>query len=279
MGWEIRKMTEEDVQNTLALTDSEGWGFDEADFVRILELWPGGSFVGEEEGRVVGLVTTASYESTGWIGNVVVEPRSRSSGLGTALVKGAIEHLESRQVASIQLYAYEGLEGFYQPLGFTVLGLYASYRGRIRAARRRYPAERMGMDDLEEVARLDRYSFGDDRLPLLRRILSEFPECCVVLRSQGEIVGYAMAMASERLTNVGPVVSIGPGCERDLLESIAGVLEGRECFLAAPSPSPFTSIYLEIGLEEAFRLKRMLRGEEAPGAPDTILGIGALEKG
>ena len=275
----IREMTAGDVQEALVLTNSENWGFDESDFNRILEIWPGGSFVDEEGGRVVGLLTTAAYRQTAWIGNVVVEDKERSSGLGTALVRHALDYLDSLEIASVRLYAYEGLEGFYERLGFKALSAFASYRGRIRAARRRYPADRMTPEDLPEIARLDRYSFGDDRLPLLARILSEFPESCLVLRSQGEIVGYAMAMTSDRLTSIGPVVSIGPGCERDLLESIAGVLEGRECFLAAPTTSPFIPIFLELGLEESFRVTSMERGQAASGALDTVLGIGALEKG
>ncbi len=272
-------MRQEDAAAACALTATEDWGFDESDFRRILDLWPGGSFVSEHDGEIVGMVTTSSYEITGWIGNVLVDASHRSSGMGSALVERALSHLDEKGMRSILLYAYEGLEGFYEGLGFERLNSYSSYRGRIRASRRRLRTERMRAEDMPDINRLDHYSFGDDRSRLLARILEEFPDTSLVSRSQGEVVGYAMAMTSDVLTNIGPVVSIGPGCETLLLESMGLVLEGREAFLVTASPSPFEELLDGLGLVKGFRVTRMARGPKPKEELDTTLAICALEKG
>ena len=118
MRGRIREMTKDDAPGACSLTKSEEWGFDESDFLRILDLFPGGSFVAEHEGELIGLVTTSSYEVAGWVGNVLVDSRHRTQGLGSALVKRAISHLDEKGLKSVLLFSYEGLEGFYQEFGF-----------------------------------------------------------------------------------------------------------------------------------------------------------------
>ena len=91
-------------------------------------------------------------------------------------------------------------------------------------------------------------------------------------------VGYAMAQTSDELTNVGPVVCIGPRCESLLLESIGLVLEGREAFLTTRRGQN-EALLGDLGLKLDFGVVRMVRGPEPEGNPDTVLAIGALEKG
>jgi predicted N-acetyltransferase YhbS len=274
----IREMGREDAGDACGLTESEEWGFDETDFSRILDLFPGGSFVVEHGGKVIGLVTTSSYESTGWIGNVLVDVEFRSEGLGAALVNRAIAHLEGRGIESILLYSYEGLENFYGKLGFRSLDGFATYRGRIRATSRKTRTRVMEPGDMPDVIRLDRYSFGDDRSKLLYRLQGEFPDGCHVLKSQDEVVGYSMVQPSEGVTNIGPVICVGPRCESLLIESIGLFFEGMDAFLASRKGRN-DQMFLELGLEHSFGVTRMVRGPEPEGDPDTVLAIGALEKG
>jgi hypothetical protein len=209
----------------------------------------------------------------------VVRESHRRSGLGTLLVDRALDHLSEAGIDSILLYAYEGMEGFYKRFGFESLEPFTAYKGQLRAVSRRTPARRMEPSDLKRIGDIDRYAFGDDRSRLLARILSEFPESCLVLESQNEIVGYAMAMTSQVLTNVGPIVGLGPGCEDPMLDSVAGILEGLHCLLVTPSPVRFSDRLGEMGMRESFRVVRMCRGTKPEGETESVLGIGALEKG
>jgi hypothetical protein len=87
-----------------------------------------------------------------------------------------------------------------------------------------------------------------------------------------------MAQVSEGLTNVGPVICIGPRCEALMLESIGFVLEGRDAFLTTRKGQN-EDLLGDLGLEISFGITRMVRGPEPEGDPDTVLAIGALEKG
>ena len=136
----------------------------------------------------------------------------------------------------------------------------------------------MTREELPDVCRLDRYSFGDDRSMLLERIYEDFPDVSFVQKTQGEVVGYAMATVSNVLCNIGPVVSLGPEPDRSLLESIGTSLEGKECFLVVPSP-PDSLLSDRLGLAQGFGVTRMVRGPEPEGDLGTVLAIGALEKG
>jgi len=278
MTGEIRAMERGDIGEVRALTESEDWGFDESDFTRILDIFPGGSFVAEEGGEIIGVVTTSSYASTGWIGTVIVDSCHRTRGIGKALVERGILHIEDGGLRSTLLYSYDGLEDFYRAFGFRSLDRYVAYRGIIRATSRKTRAEVLETEDMPDLLRLDRYSFGDDRSELLARMRSEFPEACHVLKSQEEIIGYSMAQISDRLTNVGPAICIGPRCEALMLESVGLLLEGREVFLATKKGKNET-LMRQIGLEPSFEVTRMVRGQEPEGNPETVLAICGLEKG
>ena len=59
---------------------------------------PDGAFVVEEEGRVVGFITTRCDERTG-IGNILnvaVDPACQGRGLGEALLRRALDHFVTR---------------------------------------------------------------------------------------------------------------------------------------------------------------------------------------
>jgi ribosomal protein S18 acetylase RimI-like enzyme len=56
---------------------------------------PEGIFVAEEDGRIVGWVSTRVDERirTGWIINLAVHPDAQGHGLGRALIEAALAHL------------------------------------------------------------------------------------------------------------------------------------------------------------------------------------------
>lgn len=80
-----------------------------------------GAFAAESRGKVTGFVLARAHGSEGWIGPLAVDPASQGKGLGKALVRRAIEHLESRGCTAIGLETmprtYRNL-GLYLKLGF-----------------------------------------------------------------------------------------------------------------------------------------------------------------
>src|SRR5437773_3326819 len=91
----LRIMTEQDVPGGVRLNTLSGWNQTAADWRRFLENSPRACFVMEHDGKVVGTAATIPYESRfAWIAMVLVDPEHRKQGIGTDLLKKAIEHLD-----------------------------------------------------------------------------------------------------------------------------------------------------------------------------------------
>jgi ribosomal protein S18 acetylase RimI-like enzyme len=91
-GTNVRRLDERDIDAAINLTDLENWGYTRADFRRLLALSPEGCFVAESRGRVVGVLTTTSYEGLAFLGAVIVSPELRGKGVGKAMMETALEH-------------------------------------------------------------------------------------------------------------------------------------------------------------------------------------------
>ena len=277
-GGGIRLSGERDIPRLIELTAAEGWRLGERDFSRLMALWPKGLYVYEEGKRVVGMVTVSTYGRTAWIGNLVVERGSRGRGIGSALMERALSDLDSLGIRSTLLYSVKGVEGFYGRFGFSIVDSYVVYSGIVRATRRRPRASPMSVRDLPGVVGVDVYAFGDDRSALLERILGEFPQTSLVHRSLGSVVGYVMATESNNTFTIGPAAYLAPGADEVLIESIATLLDGRRCFLTAPSVQR-GDVMASVGLERVAEVTMMVRGPPPPSHPECLLAAASLGKG
>ena len=70
----IRNFEPEDVDFALRQKIREGWAASREQFRVLLEYQPDGCFVAEERGRPVGMVTTAGFGASGWIGVILNRP-------------------------------------------------------------------------------------------------------------------------------------------------------------------------------------------------------------
>src|SRR5256885_10154299 len=85
-GTRIRRLEERDIDAAIALTDLEAWGYTREDFRRLLALSPNGCFAAERDGRVVGGLTTTTYDCLAFPGAVLVAPGVRGEGVGADMV-------------------------------------------------------------------------------------------------------------------------------------------------------------------------------------------------
>lgn len=101
---------------------------------------PEGTFVAEEDGRIIGFVCAdpqwevAESDRGGAIHEIVVDPDFRGRGVGRALMEHAEEFLRSRGVTVIELWV--GLRNpareFYRKLGYRETGSYGKWRRMIK---------------------------------------------------------------------------------------------------------------------------------------------------
>lgn len=84
----FRNLLETDMHAALALCRASGWNQRAEDWNLFLTLNPSGSRACvNDEGKLVGTVTTLRYEDHfAWIGMLLVDPRARRQGIGSALL-------------------------------------------------------------------------------------------------------------------------------------------------------------------------------------------------
>src|SRR2546428_10913003 len=105
-GTRIRRLEERDIDAAIALTDLEAWGYTREDFRRLLALSPNGCFAAERDGRVVGVLTTTTYDGLAFLGAVIVAPELRGKGVGEELMGATLAHLEATGGRTLRLKAY-----------------------------------------------------------------------------------------------------------------------------------------------------------------------------
>ena len=278
----VRRLEERDFAAAVALTNLEGWGYTRADLARLVALSPDGCLAAEDEGRLVGLLTTTTYQSLAFLGAVIVSPELRGQGVGRLLMQTALLRLAASHVETVRLNAYLDVVRFYERLGFH--GEYEVIRWRTTASPG--AAESAGVAraaDLEDLAAFDAKYFGADRSALLDRLIQENPATFVVAREGSAIQGYLVGSPFDGACEIGPwVVAPGrPDVARNLFRTLVNVVGPREYSFSGPERNPDLVRFVRTGgFSEVFHTLRMWWGKNLyPGDPAGLWAAGGLEKG
>jgi ribosomal protein S18 acetylase RimI-like enzyme len=231
MATEIRRFRSEDLEFALAQTLREGWDNTTAIFRLILEHDPRGSFVAEVDGQRAGMVTTTSFPHSSWLGNLIVVPEGRRTGLGERLMRHAISHLEEHGVETMRLEADPMGIGIYRRLGFVDHSESPRLEKLPPHPRPTDRSEPLEDGDLREMRELDARFFGDDRRRMLEGLL-EIALTARCLRVRGRIEAFAMALPSREGIRLGPCVSRDPGLVEPLIDSILARFDDRKVIVA-----------------------------------------------
>lgn len=283
-GVEIRKLTERDIDAALQLTDLEGWGYNRADWLRLLALAPGGCFGAQRDEELVGVLSTTSYGKAAYLGSVIVQNKLRGQGIVAAMMRAALDHLDRNDVETVRLNAYLHVVPFYEKLGFRKEHPNMRWEGALHNASWSgiHPLREK---DLEGVIATDAAYFGSPRGILIRHLAQEFPATFLVAEERGTIRGYIVGNASGEGCEIGPwIVEEGnPRVARELLEALLHSAGAGTYAFTAPGPNTDVhSLAREAGLQESVRYRtlRMVRGADAYGGrPEGIWALGGLDKG
>jgi GNAT superfamily N-acetyltransferase len=239
-------MTPEDQGFFLGLIDMVGWGLTDADYRRMLAFSPDGMFKATLDGEDVGVVVTVDYGEMAWIGNLVVVFEMRGRGIGEALMKRAMEHLEGLGIRCIRLDGVQKAVSLYRRLGFR--DEYWSLRYTGRASRSPVThAEPMRRSDLDAVTMLDEAFFRGRRGRMLRWVYERFPDLCFASWKDGELSGFIMAKDGSDSVKVGPWICC-PGCEEAaeaLLRSVMNMRVGEDFWVGCPEGNRSSVAVLE----------------------------------
>jgi GNAT superfamily N-acetyltransferase len=270
----FRLLTPADLDLVMRLKTAAGWNQVPADVTRLLDLAPGGCVAALEDGVPAGTGSGIVYEAapgcvrTGWVGMILVDPARRRRGIGSAVTRQVIRHLEGpRGCRAIRLDATPLGKTVYDGLGFRVE--YALER------RLRLPAASPSRDgpapvaitagDLADLAAFDLAAFRCDRGLLLRRLVADGPLFSALARdAAGGVAGYLLARAGSTADFLGPWAARDAGTAERLLAAAVAALGGRPLFVDVPQPNAAApALAARFGFTVQRELTRMRLGEAA----------------
>jgi len=282
-GTRIRRLEERDIDAAIALTGLEAWGYTREDFRRLLVLSPDGCFAAERDGRVVGVLTTTTYDGLAFLGAVIVAPELRGKGVGKEMMEAALAHLRATGVRTVRLNAYFNAIPFYERLGFQREYEVIRWHGPATPGERVRGIRPIRAEDLTDLAQMDAKYFGANRHVLLARLAEEFPGTFLVAEPRGRLRGFIVGSPSGDSCEIGPWV-VEPGFGRvaeDLGRALIQSAGASQVALSGPSRNrALLEFVREARFKEVFRALRMWWGaNEFPGDPTAIWAVGGLEKG
>lgn len=260
----IEKMGTADFSFAVQLTNTMNWNMTVEDFEFILKLEPEGCFVLRRGSKRLGICTTISLGSLGWIGNLIVKEAYRKEGAGSLLLLQAIAYLKSKRTETIGLYAYPHLTSFYESFGFKPDIDFVVLQGKGRA----FPQEdaelrKAEKQHIQKIIEFDRQCLGADRQKLLEAILQKAENLCYILPEDAGISGYVAAKISASAAEVGPLVCPVNHVEaaEKLLKAVLSKLNGLAVSICLPKKeATLINLLRNVGFRETFRVVRMFLG-------------------
>ena len=279
---DLRRMTQADVAAGLALCRANGWNQTAADWGLLLEVGGDGCRVASLGNRVVGTATAVNYEARfAWIGMVLVDADMRGRGIGSALMRDALDRLDD---VPARLDATPAGHPLYLKLGFAEecrLKRMTTASTSGAAADAAGGTRRMRREDLDAVAEWDRRVFGADRRRILEWALQAAPDLAFVVERGPSLRGYCLGRRGHAFRQTGPLVADDLETAQQLVEACRQRAADLRMVVDVPAMHErWAERLLAMGFAEQRPFIRMCRGVNPhPGRPDQQLAIFGPEWG
>lgn len=162
---QLDRFTAADIPAFLALADQEGWICSPAEFAFLLRVFPAGCCTVRREGIPVAFITSIRYGTSGWIGNLIVDPGLRGQGVGRQLMEAALAALQQAGTKSVWLTASQQGAPLYARLGFVTVDTIRRWQGMGAVAPA--PADKLSQSSYRKMVSIDRHGWGDRRASIL----------------------------------------------------------------------------------------------------------------
>jgi GNAT superfamily N-acetyltransferase len=280
---QLRVMTRQDIPGGVRLNTVVGWNQTEADWERFLEGSPEGCFVMEDAGKIVGTAATLPFETKfAWVSMVLVDPDYRNQGIGTSLLRRAIEYLDGTAVPTIKLDATPAGKPLYEKLGFVTEYEIDRWILKRSLGREANPNKvSLSRETLTDVFDFDRDVFGADRSALLESLNERAPALTHVIRTEGEVKGYAFGRHGLFADHLGPWMARNDRtAETLLMQFLDNSVRETVIVDALRSSRVAGKLLRDNGFSPARPLTRMYRGPNTyRGKPDLLCAIAGPEFG
>jgi hypothetical protein len=197
---------------------------------------------------------------------VLVESAWRGRGIGTALVRHALDWLKQVGIHRVRLDATSFGQRLYERQGFVPDYAVLRFTGRLPAADQLgesvspLPVQAARREDYDGVYELDAAVVGGDRQRWLARLFHERPADVRVVTDSGRISGYATVRAGSLALQIGPCVA-DRAAGAVLIQDACRRYAGRQVILDVPSVHN-VAVHLagSLGLHVERSFVRMSRG-------------------
>jgi predicted N-acetyltransferase YhbS len=278
--FQVKPMSFEDFPFATKLANTMNWNMATEDFEFLASLEPEGCFVVFQGSERLGIATSISYGKVGWFGNLIVKEKYRNKGVGSLLVKHAVNYLQSKGVKTSGLYAYPNLIGFYSKFGFERDENFSVLRAETLDSLAAETLPKVGTQQIQAIAEFDSRCFGGNRKKLLESIILEAGNLSYCKFADNEVVGYVAAKVYEKMAEVGPLI-----CQEghvdvaaSLLKTVLGKLTGLSVYVFLPKKeSALADMLSSFGFKEDFCVSRMFLGQAV--AKNCIYMAESLERG
>ena len=280
---QLRVMTEQDIPGGVRLNTVVGWNQTEADWERFLAASRNGCFAMDDKGKIVGTAATFPFESRfAWISMVLVDPDYRNQGIGTSLLRRAIEYLDDTGIPTLKLDATPAGKPLYKKLGFvTEYEIDRWVLKRTVTDKSTQQSVVTTPEKLSEVLEFDRVTFGADRSALLRSLNERAPDLTSIALQNGRLTGYVFGRRGLFADHLGPWMAQDGESSRALLEKFLR-RSSRDTIIidAFRSNRIACELLREHGFSTVRLLTRMYRGPNSfPGNPASLCAIMGPEFG
>jgi GNAT superfamily N-acetyltransferase len=272
-------MTVNDLPLGLRLSRQAGWNQIEADWLRLLYFEPAGCFVAEIDGSGVGTTTTCVLGEVAWIAMVLVDQEHRRKGIGTHLLKHALDYLDSRSVPTVRLDATKFGRPVYEKLGFAPEYELARYQGTASPCSSPPVVSEATPDVYPEIIAFDETLTGTNRTKMLVRLFQEYPQNRRVLSRAGRIEGYITMRPGANAVQIGPCVAASDA-GATLLRDALGRSAGKYVFVDVPLEN---AVAVELADSSGLKIQRcftrMYRGKGVTDRIEALWASSSPEKG
>ncbi len=237
----LRSFTVDDVPFGLRLTAQAGWNQTSDDWRRVVEMEPAGCFVGCWNGVAAATTTFCIFGDTAWIAMVLTDESFRGRGLATALIRRALEELESRGIATVRLDATALGRPVYERFGFAVdyevtrFGTVATPSDAVAAeVDTPFKIRPLADGDWSAALDLDRRASRCDRRKLLQSLHDGERAWAYVADDERELQAFVFGRAGGRADQIGPCIARRPEAAQAVIRRTIQSLVGRNLLIDVP---------------------------------------------
>lgn len=278
--YQIRRMTRGDLSIAISWADREGWNPGLFDLEPIHLVDPEGFLMGWLGERPVASVACVRYSHNhGFIGLYIVEPSLRRLGLGRALWRAAMDHVEGCVVGLDGVVAQQDN---YRRGGFELAWYNTRYRGSgFDAVAQDRRVVSLSSLPFERLVAYDA-AFHPVPRPAFLRAWIQMPQShSLGWWEGGELRGYGVVRACREGYKLAPLCADTPAIAEALFEVLcARVPRVEPVFMDVPECNVQASrLALAQGMEATFPTARMYRGPAPQLALSRLYGLTTLEVG